>query len=494
MNDNVTEEIIFSAVFPLPFRVLFLGGVGILGWATNIHGLNALGIDATAALELNTTQGQRLTADHLGTGPPLPTTRAGWKFVPDPSTVYGPIYRLFVQYTLFALIGWTLYRHATHGDVELVDVFKFVPAVTLLVLVMILVAPFNMFGRRERDKFIHSVYRCLFPQNRVYFSDVVFADIFTSFAKVLGDVWLSIYMLLPGGSLLFPPAQSGLSRWILPTLMSLPYAVRFRQCLIEYFMTNETKRPLYNAIKYATAFPVIYLSAAQRLVVTDPIAVPNNYKSMLWYSEHPLFVLWLLSAVVNSLYSFWWDVTYDWGFDLLRTKSKKASVSRAHSPPRPLVLPRLHSRSALLSRAGSEDMSEDLPADEEETTSLQTTSEKSYPFGLRKTLLLPLPIYPFAILIDLVLRLTWSAKLSSHLHSHIEGDRAIFLIEFAEMLRRWMWVFLRVEWELVKEREVRANLPPGTRMRRKAPDASIENEYEMLGGRSTPDGIRDPVD
>lgn len=65
-----------------------------------------------------------------------------------------------------------------------------------------------------------SVRRCLFPSpHRVYFADVVFADIFTSFAKVLGDVWLSVYMLLPSGSLLAQPAQDGLTRWVLPTIM-----------------------------------------------------------------------------------------------------------------------------------------------------------------------------------------------------------------------------------------------------------------------------------
>lgn len=64
------------------------------------------------------------------------------------------------------------------------------------------------------------MHRCLFPSpHRVYFSDVVFADVFTSFAKVLGDVWLSIFMLLPSGSLLAEPAQDGLVRWILPTIM-----------------------------------------------------------------------------------------------------------------------------------------------------------------------------------------------------------------------------------------------------------------------------------
>ena len=137
-------------------------------------------------------------------------------------------------------------------------------------------------------------------------------------------------------------------------------------------------------------------------------------------------------------------------------------------------------------------MTKELLASEERGVAAddRPNSEKRYPFGLRSTLLLPLPVYPFAIFADLLLRLTWSAKLSSHLHAYAEGDRLIFLIEFAEMLRRWMWVFLRVEWEVVREREVRASMPPGARIRRTAPDASIEDGYEMLAGRATPDSER----
>lgn len=174
-------------------------------------------------------------------------------------------------------------------------------------------------------------------------------------------------------------------------------------------------------------------------------------------------------------------MTYDWGFDLLRPREKKHDSARAQSPPRPLVLPRLHSRSALLSKHDPEDAVKEDLFEEPQQPETHAGSNKRYPFGLRPVLLLPLPVYPFAILIDLVLRLTWSAKLSSHLHSFIDDDRAIFLIEFAEMLRRWMWVFLRVEWEVVREREVRASLRPGVRMRRRAPDASTEAEFEMLG-------------
>ena len=110
--------------------------------------------------------------------------------------------------------------------------------------------------------------------------------------------------------------------------------------------------------------------------------------------------------MVNSLYSYWWDLTNDWGFDLLRSKPT------ASKDPRP------------------------------------------HPFGLRARLLYPLPYYPFIVLANLVLRLTWSVKLSPHLHSHSEGSGVIFWTEVAELVRRWMWVFLRVEWEIVKgERE-----------------------------------------
>lgn len=54
---------------------------------------------------------------------------------------------------------------------------------------------------------------------------------------------------------------------------------------------NDSRKPLYNALKYATAFPVIFLSAAQRLVIVD---VPREKIRVgeSWSGEHPLFRLW----------------------------------------------------------------------------------------------------------------------------------------------------------------------------------------------------------
>jgi hypothetical protein len=80
---------------------------------------------------------------------------------------------------------------------------------------------------------------------------------------------------------------------------SLPYIVRFRQCVVEYTSpSNDSRRPLLNALKYASSFPVIYLSAAQRLVVSDLVAEKGEQAmEEAWHGEHALFRLWYVWSV-----------------------------------------------------------------------------------------------------------------------------------------------------------------------------------------------------
>jgi len=46
-----------------------------------------------------------------------------------------------------------------------------------------------------------------------------------------------------------------------------------------------------------------------------------------------------------------------------------------------------------------------------------------------------------------MLRCTWSFKLSPHLDHFNDLEGGIFVMEFLEVLRRWMWIFFRVETE-----------------------------------------------
>ncbi len=56
-------------------------------------------------------------------------------------------------------------------------------------------------------------------------------------------------------------------------------------------------------------------------------------------------------------------------------------------------------------------------------------------------------MYYGAIIVDLLLRCTWSFKLSPHLDHFNDLEGGIFVMEFLEVLRRWMWIFFRVETE-----------------------------------------------
>lgn len=71
-------------------------------------------------------------------------------------------------------------------------------------------------------------------------------------------------------------------------------------------------------------------------------------------------------------------------------------------------------------------------------------------------------MYYGAIVIDFMLRCTWSLKLSPHLDHFNDLEGGIFVMEFLEVLRRWMWIFFRVETEwgqpFTKLNETKLNL------------------------------------
>ena len=119
-------------------------------------------------------------------------------------------------------------------------------------------------------------------------------------------------------------------------------------------------------------------------------------------------------AAVNSLYYFLWDVSNDWALDLLAPKhaSGPSGISPAPiSPPSPALPPAAQK----LQITPLDELSDDTPDDNHALTHQHEHRTPTY--GLRRTRLLLLPVYPFAILMDLVLRLTWSTTLSTHLHA-----------------------------------------------------------------------------
>lgn len=204
----------------------------------------------------------------------------------------------------------------------------------------------------------------------------------------------------------------------------------------------------------------------------------------------------VIAVLVNSLYSFWWDITNDWGLSLLTPEGWSASPAVSYSfvstpaagHHRPAHLSAAHRANSSHGRArsvthhasvgnglGVPGISEPPPPSRPHSPTMSGIATPSkvphahvrnhhsrafstaaspnvtFPF-LRPILLLPDPvIYYLAVGVDLVLRFTWSLKLSSHLHSIHEVESGVFLMEALEVVRRWMWVYLRIEWEAVRK-------------------------------------------
>lgn len=135
------DELDHHLAFPLPYRIFLLIGLGILGWAINLRGLDALGIDPIEALDLRSDIKTIVPAHHS------PVSN------PKVLALSTSVYRIFIAYSTICFLSWALYRLATRGDLSLVDSYGYIPSITAVVIVLILVCPYDILFKCERDKF-----------------------------------------------------------------------------------------------------------------------------------------------------------------------------------------------------------------------------------------------------------------------------------------------------------------------------------------------------
>jgi hypothetical protein len=232
--------------------------------------------------------------------------------------------------------------------------------------------------------------------------------VLTSYAKIIADLFVSLCMFFEhNGSATKRPDRGCGGQYLVPIIIAIPSLIRLRQCLIEYVRVRRNPTPssgwggqhLANALKYASAFPVIILSALQR-------NLSLNHED-IGLTETSLYRAWLFAVFVNSFYSFYWDVAKDWDLSFFDSLSSFFSNTK--------------------------------------------NNNNSTSWGLRPRLYFPSKeLYYFAIATDLLLRMTWSLKLSPHLDHFADFESGIFLMEFLEVGRRWIWIFFRVETEWVR--------------------------------------------
>ncbi|KAI8011944.1 SPX and EXS domain-containing protein 1 [Camellia lanceoleosa] len=289
------------------------------------------------------------------------------------------IWKCATWMTIVVPTSMTAYLYLySHGEVLLA---AFQPVLLYAAVATLLLFPFDIFYLSSRYFLLRTLWRIVFPLQAISFADFFLADILTSMAKVFSDLERSVCRMVHQqvATIAWFEADSvcGSHSVAIPVVLVLPYLFRFFQCLRQYKDTGE-KTTLLNALKYSTAIPVIFVSALKYHALPDRWM--NIYRP-----------LWLFSSVLNSLYSFYWDVTRDWdlsGFTRIFKFSKPHICSHL-----------LHGQTW---------------------------------------------VYFWVIGSNLVLRCTWTYKLSAHLrHNYL----TVFAITALEMLRRFQWVFFRVENE-----------------------------------------------
>lgn len=204
-------------------------------------------------------------------------------------------YRLATLLTTILVVSLLTFWIFTHGSKQAVTTWEILPQLNLLLMILLFFLPVQRLSRTGRYRFLSTLKRVslggIAETQDGKFGDIILADALTSYAKVLGDLFVAECMFFSKeGSSTGRPNRGCGGAYMVPLIISIPSLIRFRQCIIEYLRVRRSRstssgwggQHLANALKYSSAFPVIVLSALQRGYDPQKISL----------SEAGLFRLW----------------------------------------------------------------------------------------------------------------------------------------------------------------------------------------------------------
>lgn len=267
----------------------------------------------------------------------------------------------------------------------------------LLLWALVMVFIFNPIGklcRKERFTFLGSLGRIVMsPLFRVSFFDAWLADQLVSLVVIMLDLEYCVCYWIRSITDYDTGICTSNVYYIRTVITVLPTTWRYLQCLRSYVDTKDT-RHVWNALKYFTTYPVVFFAT---------FYVPKSGNPKLWlfsfldfdfdFDDGIIFVLWAISAFVNAMYSFVWDLVFDW--DLFSFRNKRLTYRR-------------------------------------------------------QRIYRPTCWYGLAMAADFVLRFLWTIKISLAVLYHQNVDLVFTALTFAEVFRRFFWNFIRIEIQLIR--------------------------------------------
>ncbi|KAI8455439.1 EXS family-domain-containing protein [Phakopsora pachyrhizi] len=214
---------------------------------------------------------------------------------------------------------------------------SFLPGLLMLIYPL-RYAPFYSQFRSSNRRFFSSISSIISPsfgQSLTSFKELILADVLTSLAKLIGDVWLMISRIFENGD----DGQNQSSMIISKFLVCLPFLIRFKQCVNDSIVGSEKRRSILNSIKYLSSLPPIFLLS--NLQNSQTIFRSNHLSQTVSSSQtsdltklvdnlsndtHHHLSSYILFSTINSLFSFYWDIVNDWGF--FRSKRDTRNLKR----------------------------------------------------------------------------------------------------------------------------------------------------------------------
>lgn len=413
MAEEADHEYVFNDILPLSFRIVLFLQLGIFLWdrmvwiCYKVYSMNVLAllnlaysphkytsdnhnVDSALA-EYSTTSSADLGENQIL----LRGTKGTFK-----STLPVNIAGVVVYWTLLASSNPTGF---------LIHVTKhYLPLPLLAYTLYKSFGPGPTMGQTRMFTTLKRVMKGNINSSTMRTNDILISDSLTSYAKVINDFGAYVWITLL-------PTSQGYNVYVEALVLSLPGLIRVKQCWYEFKLTGQ-KLHFYNMMKYCCLLGPILVNLLIKIQMgqlTDDTAASSNLNTLnMW---------WYIISFVSSTYSFIWDIRMDWGFGMLEP--------------------------------------------------LFTQQYRNYlPLRQRSSLVYNnLLAYYSVIFIDFVLRFIWVFKIYVIKSTEVElglrsrVGRFLFgydfysfgfvVLEVLEILRRWLWCFLKLESDLVKLQE-----------------------------------------
>lgn len=324
MNDS--DELIFDAIVPLPYRILFVVQLGHLGWYLIVKGCYKIG-GMNVLLLINMSYTSHNYAQMGASKEPGEDATINEAPMRENDLLLFGIWRnlvgisvhIMVSYVVFTMIR-VCFEVEPHRENSTWVKFLYhsIPLITTLVVA------YRIFHKQTKSvgktRLFTTMKRIIVGDINSQFmrtNDILLSDSLMSYSKVLNDIGIFIWHY-------FISNESVYNIGLEFVMLCIPSVIRISQCWCEYKLTR-SRNHLLNMGKYSVGIMPILLTFLIKINLEYfNESKGNDTKEDNAVNIRLLNVWWYLASFISSTYSFIWDVKMDWDlnvFDYLLNKS-----------------------------------------------------------------------------------------------------------------------------------------------------------------------------